>query len=268
MRSRFGLLMVPVVAVLALGACSSGDDSSSSGTTLPAAATTAETGSSATETGSTGAPEVTSADTTDAGGDTPVFTGDANSPWCSAAKDVQAASDLLDGVDFTDPDAVKAAFDEMGARMQAALPEAPDAIRADVEISAEAFQQLRDALAAVDYDFINADLSVLDERSAELGPANDNIDAYNEQVCGIVSNPGATDGGSSDTPNSFDPSAGTVRDQAVAALVQQGFTQTEAECLFDNIDFTDPEIASDPSKIVPVFDTCGIDLARLAELGG
>ena len=251
---------------MALGACSSGGDdatgstSSAPVTSPPASATTAP---SVEAVPTTVAPSA--APTTVDSGE-PVFSGDPDSEWCTAAQEVEDASNRLDGIDFTDPEAVKAAFDEMHDRMQAALPSVPAEIRADVELSAQGFEELQDALRAVDYDFLNADLSLLDQRSAEMDAANINIEAYNEQVCGIATD--ATDAtDDTATDGGFDAGAGTIREQAVAELVRQGFTQTEAECLFDNIDFTDPEIASDPTKIFPVFDTCGIDLARIAELG-
>jgi hypothetical protein len=117
-------------------------------------------------------------------------------------------------------------------------------------------------LIAADYDILNADLSVLDEDGAGQ-VATENISTYNEQVCGI-----ADDDDSSDDGSGFETGAGTIREQAVAELVNSGFTQAEAECVFDSFDFTDPDLGSDPSAMIEVFDECGIDLARLAELGG
>jgi hypothetical protein len=61
----------------------------------------------------------------------------------------------------------------------------------------------------------------------------------------------------------------SLRDQFVAYLASCGFTAEEAGCLFDNLDFGDPAVASGQSEpIVAAFDVCGIDQSRAAEIGG
>ncbi len=259
MRCR---LVVLTASIVALSACSGGSDSSAGSTTSVAAtSSTTEPAVSDTSVPGTSIPDFTSApDTTPES--TPAYTGDAGSEWCVAARDVEEASIAFDDVDFTDPAAVRAAFEDMLPRMESAVELAPPELRDDVEQSLESLELLQQALIDVEYDFLNADLSVLDELDAVTQTANDNIDAYNEQVCGMTASAAGSDDGS------FDPSAGTIREQTIAELVRQGFTAEEAGCIFDGFDFTDPDFADDMEAIVAVFTACDIDLARLAELGG
>jgi hypothetical protein len=65
----------------------------------------------------------------------------------------------------------------------------------------------------------------------------------------------------------FDPN-GSLRDQFVAYLVSCDFTQSEAACLFEHLDFDDPDVlAGDPDAMLPAFDACNIDTDRMAEIG-
>ena len=263
MRCR---LIVLTASIVAVSACGGGGDSSAGSTTSVAAApSTTESAAPDTTVPDTTIPDTTIPDTTTPGpapDSTPTYTGDAGSEWCVAARDVEQASIAFDEVDFADPAAVRAAFEDMIPRMESALKFAPPELRTDVEQSLDSLKLLQEALIDVDYDFLNADLSVLDELDASTQAANDNIDAYNEQVCGM------TVSGDSSDDGSFDPSAGTIREQTIAELVNQGFTEEEAGCIFDGFDFTDPGFADDMEAIVAVFTACDIDLARLAELGG
>jgi hypothetical protein len=69
-------------------------------------------------------------------------------------------------------------------------------------------------------------------------------------------------------PPAFDPDA-PLRDQFVGYLVGCGFTEPEAACLFDQLDFDDPAVlAGEPDAMAPAFEACGIDVGRMAEIGG
>jgi hypothetical protein len=255
------------VAMLVLGACAGGDDASSENTAPTSVDDTIAESETTMPSVTTPATEPSPSTTTD---DQPTFEGDAGSDWCVAAQEVEDASSVLDSVDFTDPAAVEAAFTDALGLMESAMQFAPPELQDDLDVTLDGFNQLRDALIAVDYDFLNADLSMLEDSDAIMQTASDNIEAYNEQVCGIVADANITtdvtvpDG----SGNDFDPGAGTIRDQAIAELVASGFTEAEASCIFDNLDFTNPELANDMTAIVGVFDLCEIDLARLAEIGG
>ncbi len=197
-------------------------------------------------------------------------TGDPDSDWCIAARDVEAASDALDAADFdfTDPESVRSAFSDMLIAFELAIGSAPPEIAADVATSYDGFVMLEAELAKVDYDFLRADLSLIDELDTDIEAASGRIGAYNEAVCGIPDDDAddTTAGADHSDPNDFDPTAGSIRDQTIAEFTANGFSQQEAECMFDNIDFTDPTLGTDMSVIVSVFELCDIDLARLAEL--
>ena len=60
-----------------------------------------------------------------------------------------------------------------------------------------------------------------------------------------------------------------TRDDVVEQLESVGFTSDEANCLADNLDFADSRIQSvDIGAMLDLFEPCGIDESRLAELGG
>jgi hypothetical protein len=70
----------------------------------------------------------------------------------------------------------------------------------------------------------------------------------------------------SETP-AFDLEA-PLRAQFVDYLVACGFTPLEAACLFDHLDFEDEGVlAGDPDAMVPAFETCRIDVERMAQIG-
>lgn len=191
--------------------------------------------------------------------------------WCAAARKVQEASLAMDVIDPTDPEAVEAAITLMLERAEAAAPLAPPELVADVGASLELMRRLDAALAEVGYDFVRADLSgVLDGGASSA--ANDRIEEYNAERCGLTL-PGGEDGedgdpgGHTDGPV-FDPADGPVRDQTIALLVDEGFTEDEAACLFDHIDLSDPDFATDEERLVQLVETCGLDVERLMELGG
>jgi len=193
------------------------------------------------------------------------FVGDANSDWCVTSRQLDIESDGFDSLDFADAAAVQAAFTEMVGLYQGATQFTPPELENDVEISFSAILAFQEALIAADYDFLLADLSILEDVDGDVEAANDNIELYNEQVCDIPADVDVdADGDGSD----FDPNAGTIREQAVAGLVETGFSIEEAECILDRIDITDPNLGTDIDAMAAVFDECGIDLARLAEIGG
>lgn len=196
--------------------------------------------------------------------DDATFSGDSDSDWCNASRDIDVLGDDFDNVDFTNPEAVRDVYLTMNDAIRDAAPLAPPELADAVDTTLDGFDQLNDVLADVDYDILNADLAIIDELDAEMQAASDTIDAYNAEVCGIPIDTG-DDG---DDDSAFDPSAGTIRDQAVGELVNQGFTQEEAECIFDKLDLSDPNLGEDPNEMLVIFEECGIGLERLAELGG
>lgn len=247
-------LAVVLAAALIGVACGSGDD----------AGTAAD--------GTAGADAASPAD--DGSGDRGTVDPEAGAEWCDAAREVDDRLDALEAPDFdlTDPAQVEQVFTEAMAALRDVQPSAPPEIAADLATTIEGFERFDDALAAVDYDFLSADLSVLEALDEEMSTAGDRIEAYHVAICGFEpggagddvtsSGEGSSDGGS------FDPSAGPIRDQLVDELAAAGFTVEEATCIVETIDFGDLTALDDPDGLAAVFDACEIGPARLAEIGG
>jgi hypothetical protein len=205
------------------------------------------------------------------------FEGTGSGDWCSFATDVEAASDDLDDADFTNPDTLRDLYREFGDQLERAEDVVPPEIEADFALIAENFRVFLDALEAVDYDFLQVDQAVLAELDSEaLATASENIERYNEEVCGIpadtddLSDDGASGGdeGSADGATSGDEGvdevpSGTVQDAVVAALMQIGLTEEQAVCLIDALG---PDaLGGDPTSpaFLDAFESCGIDPATL-----
>lgn len=188
--------------------------------------------------------------------------------WCTASRTIDERFDELDVIDFGNPEVLERTYTEMLQVMSQAQQIAPPQIAGDVSAALLGFGELSAALAAVNWSFLDLDLSVIDGLDEQLSTAGFNIEKYNFEVCGIGEDPGDApvpgDDGSADDI----PTEGTIRDQAVTGLVESGFTQQEAECLLDRIDFTDPGAFTDTQQLLDVFTECGISLDRLAQLGG
>jgi hypothetical protein len=200
--------------------------------------------------------------------------GGSESEWCELAVEVEELDAVFGDFDPTDPDAMRNAFAEFGDVLDRAADAAPSEIEDDIEQTVDAFNQLRDALEDVDYNFLEidpADLEFLDNPDVEA--ASERVEEFNAEECGIEADdePDATTADDeTDTTTADDDSAlgeGTIREQMIAGFVASGFTEEEAECLIDNVDLTDPDLASDTAGMLEVFDDCGIDMSRLAELG-
>ena len=199
--------------------------------------------------------------------------------WCDFARQVEESNDNLDFE--SSPAELESALNEFTDFLDEAKGRAPGEISDQVDMAAEAFQDLKGELADADYDFFNLDLSVFNALDTpELLAATDDIDIYNEANCGIPRDSSSTDVGSTDAPSDdapaddsgdddFEiPEDGTVRDALVTGFVQSGFTQQEAECLANSISPEDLANAQDPTALLAIFDDCGIGLERLAQLGG
>jgi hypothetical protein len=254
------IAIVAVAGVFAAG-CSGGDDSSSAASEDAPELMTPATSIPATTAPATTAPATTAPPTT-----MPVTTVDDVAEWCDVARDVESLSAEGDTVDFTDPPAVESFLGRLVPAFEEAAAVAPDAIADDVRTSAELAADLRDALAETDYDMLTADLSIIDERSDEQDAATTAIEEFNAEHCGIpIDDTGDDTGDGSDDDVSF--AAGSLRDQFIRQLVDTGFTLQEAACIFGELDFSATDSFDDPAVLGPVFETCGIGVDRLEEIG-
>ena len=211
-------------------------------------------------------------DASDDGGDSGDDGGSGGGEWCDVARDVEAQFDEFDDIDFTDPESIEDAFQQMIDGVEDAADSAPDEIEDDLRLTVDGFEELFEALQDVDFEFLELDQSVLE--NPELEAASDRIEAYNERECGIVSESDVTDetdvtdgtvDSESDSGDADNSGEGTVRDEMVRQFTALGMTEDQANCLVDNIDMEEVAAtgADDPSMFFDLFETCDIDLADL-----
>ena len=200
--------------------------------------------------------------------------------WCDFADESDVVDDVFDSLG-EDPAEVEPGLKRVEGFVQRLEDEAPSEIAADAKVLAEGTQMLIDAFADADYQLLDADLSFMSDSDLEarLDEAGDNIDAYTERECGrpfgdssdsdtapASDTEGEVD---ADDTDAFDPANGTLREQLIIQFESIGLSNSEATCIADNLDFSDPAVQSgDIGAMLGVFEDCGIGLDRLAELGG
>ncbi|MEZ5219052.1 MAG: hypothetical protein R2705_10025 [Ilumatobacteraceae bacterium] len=212
--------------------------------------------------------------------------------WCDFARDVEA-NESLDSIDVFDPTEAEKGFNLMLDTANEAVKQAPSAIKPDIEEFQKAVQAMYDEMDRVDFNIMDADQGAIEDISNQVDDANASIEDFNFDECGIEKSTDTTvagetmtdetmtdetvaDSGSADTTVAdsgagSDPgSNGTLRDMMVQEFMGLGLTEDEAGCIADNLDFSsmDTETGPDMGSMLEVFDTCGIDMTRLAELGG
>lgn len=188
-----------------------------------------------------------------------VYSGDMDSDWCVAAREIEVVTAEADQA-LGDPETARRFFADVLPEFEALLAVAPEEIASEVGVSVEGFRRLEELLEAAGFDILNADLGLLDDEV--IGSARDVVADYNEQVCGIQPDSGDSADGS------FDPADGTIRDQVIATFVQLGLTEQQAACLVDSIDFTDPNAANDEAAMLAAMQECGVTPSQLAEIDG
>ncbi|MGH9133917.1 MAG: hypothetical protein ACRDZZ_08285 [Ilumatobacteraceae bacterium] len=196
--------------------------------------------------------------------------GSGGGEFCDLARGVEEGEDLLEGVDFSDPDAIEDAYRTMIDRINDASDSAPDEIRDDIELVIDRSEAVFEALEDADFNILDVDQSVLEDPEAEA--ASERIDAYLDNECGITTDSDDSDdtddsddsGDTGDTGDTGDVE-GTIRDQLLTQFTAMGMTEDQANCLVDNIDFA--EVAEgnvdDPTAFFELFETCDIDITQL-----
>jgi hypothetical protein len=272
---RRALVMVAALALVG-GAC--GDDDGDA--TDDAAATSDGADADAAEDSIDDSDSDESDDGDDGGG-----TGD--SEWCDKARRVEAEDDLLEGVDFNDPEALEDSYQQMIDLVEDAAESAPEEIADDIDLVVDRSKVIFDALRDADFNVLDVEQSVFDDPEADA--ASERIDAYNEAECGIESDlddspddssdvtddtgdtddADVTDDSDADTDDDVLSGEGTIRDELLRQFGALGMTDEQANCMVDNLDMDEVAAtgADDPSMFLDLFETCDIDLTQL-QTGG
>ena len=239
--------LAPLLAVSSLvlfAACSDDGDSNDD-----AASETEDTDAAATDD--------TEADETDGS----IEGSDPDSEWCQVARDIKERNDAITEQQTLDAEQLEQAYGDFVDALDEVRDSAPEEIREDVRVAADASQEFFDALADVDFNILDLDPQGMEEITSDLEAAGERIDEYNERVCGIPND--EDDTATDDT--TFD-AEGTIREQIVEQLVSTGLSEEEAQCVVDNLDFSDPDIAEgDVGAMLDIFEECGVDLS---DIGG
>lgn len=203
------------------------------------------------------------------------------SDWCTFVDEADAVEAVFDSFG-ANPAGLEAGMETVRDISQRLPNAAPDEIKADATVLSEGTLRLVAAIETADYNMLDADLSFMTDDGLEdrLDEATDNLDEYTQRECGRDFGSGDDDEDdegdvttAGDDPDDaddsdFDPSDGTIREQMVAQFEEFGFSSAEATCISENLDFSDPAVQSgDAAAMISVFDTCGISVDRLADLG-
>lgn len=189
----------------------------------------------------------------------PATTVDPIVTWCALAVEMTTFADEQASATGTAGGDERQALDRLQELLNKGRDIAPPEIAADVALAADRVEQVADLLASVGYDdaLLSDDLLAQYESAGqELAQASAVITDFNQRYCGVgTDNPG--------------------RDQAIAELVRSGFSDAEANCLYDAIagaTVTPPDTPADDNtqanpqqEMEALFAGCGIDLDRLAD---
>ena len=239
-----------LITLVVVAAACSGDDTAEPGTTTAPAleATAATVDPPDASSTSTVSPEAGAVD-------------DDVAAWCAVA--VEAEESYGDGFVrlAADPEAVRAYLEGIAELTDRASEVVPADIADDWAISVRRSELVRQAIVDTDYDVFVADFSAVADVEDAADAAETAIDAFNLERCGLELPDDDDDG------DGFDPAAGTLRDQFVASLVDGGFTEGEAVCIFDEYDFSAIDTDAENDAVLAALIACDLPPERLVELG-
>jgi len=241
MRQQHRTLIAVAAAALLMSACSGSEGDSDAAAASTAPVTTALI---------TAESPVTAPPTTSAG----------EGAYCLLRREVDLFSDSVDESELADPELARQFFAHQLTLVEQSVGVAPPELAADIDIYVTATNGVIAELESNDFNVLTADLSAFD--TPEIVAARQRLRDYDTAVCSIPKDPED----SSEDSSGFDLGAGPIVDQFVASLVEAGFTDDEARCVFDQLDFADPGGLTD-ATIGAAFVACGIDEARLEEIG-
>ncbi len=160
------------------------------------------------------------------------FSGDGDSEWCRVSAEMIELSDAFEAAPLDEPTTIERTLNAFVDRMQLIVFVAPEEIVDDVAMSVGAFEEVRRQLASAEYDLGAADLSALELRRPELELSSERIARYNREVCGLDPDaPSSSTVSSTSLPTGID-----VRGQAIALLVDGGYSPDQAECIVTGLE--------------------------------
>lgn len=245
--------MTAMAALVLLAGCGGSDEPDEAVASIPA--TVAESAPSSATTAppvapaSTVAPATTMADGPD-------------SEWCVVAAENREWQESIDDDTMADPEAMEAYFTEAHSRLSEARAVVPDELADHLDVAVASMEELLADLEAADWSIYDVDMSILETDEAKA--AEQAIDDYNEDVCGLPSNEDEDDDGGS----SLDPTSGSIREQFETKLIEGGASLTEAKCVageflaLDN-GFDDLGDSEATELMSGIAETCDVRLADL-----
>lgn len=130
------------------------------------------------------------------GGDDTDFSGDDSGDFCDLAREYE--KDFEDTGEATTADEMEKEYEELTSAIGKLSDQAPDEIKADVEVVSDAFTTFYETLKKYDFDFTKipeSEAEQLDLDSPEIESASNRVESYFEKVCEIDSDgDGDTDG--------------------------------------------------------------------------
>ena len=194
------LLLVLCLALLTFAGCGDGD------------------GDTDTETSGADSAAGTSEEGSEAGDDTD-FSGSGSDDFCDLARKYD--KDFEDTSDASTPEEIEKEYKELTAAIDSLSDEAPDEIKADVEVVNEAFTGFYEALEKYDFDFSKIPQEEAEELaldSSDVEASSNRVESYFEKVCGIDSDDdgdtdGVVDDGTSDDEQAPDDSTEDTADE-------------------------------------------------------
>jgi len=207
-------------AIIALAACGGDDDSASDTTTATttAASITADSASAAT----TAAIAPTTAASTAPATSGAEFTGDVDSPFCVAGRQVDELQQTPPNP--LDSDSYRAAVEGTLELMPELVANAPAELADDLPLAQAYFESVHAAFADAGFDVLAVEFGTIPDDPATRA-ARDRIEDYMEQVCGVPAD--------DDDDDDELPTEGTMRDYLIAQFTEAGNTVEQADCMIE-----------------------------------
>ncbi|HVL32171.1 MAG TPA: hypothetical protein VM600_01160, partial [Actinomycetota bacterium] len=124
------------------------------------------------------------------------------SKYCQLARALEDDADQLEDIDFTDVaklgDEFRRIINQIEPQLDAYVAASPSGIKADAQVLAQSFRELKRILESFDYDFSRAQDPKVAAELQKLGTlfndkdieaATDRIETYNKDECGIEPDP-------------------------------------------------------------------------------